>query len=75
MYKTGLTADQLPTSTRNLKFTFTVTYMQAENNATPKEPVSFAADSWDTIAYYNNSNIICNTCYYFSCIGKILFCF
>ena len=33
MYKTGLTADQLPTSNRNLKFTFKVTYMQADENA------------------------------------------
>ena len=34
-YKTGLTADQLPTQTRNLKFTFQVTYMQADENAQP----------------------------------------
>ena len=30
MYKTGLTADQLPTSTSTYKFTFSVTYMQAK---------------------------------------------
>ena len=33
MYKDNLTADQLPTSTKSLKFTFSVTYMQADENA------------------------------------------
>ena len=46
MYKTGLTADQLPTSNRNLKFTFKVTYMQADENA---KSLRFEDESWETI--------------------------
>ena len=40
-YKSNLTADQLPTSTRNLKFTFSVTYMQSdeEQAVPPRYPV------------------------------------
>ena len=49
-YKSGLAADQLPTQTRNLKFTFQVTYMQADENATTVgNEAYFATDSWDDI--------------------------
>ena len=50
MYKTGLTADQLPTSTSTYKFTFSVTYMQADNNATP---VRYQAYTLGEIVYFD----------------------
>ena len=57
MYKTGLTADQLPTSTSTYKFTFSVTYMQADNNATPVN-VDFETSSWsEIIAAYRTNNL------------------
>ena len=51
-YKQGLAADQLPDQEKTYNFRFTVTYMQADENATTTcgNTVSFADDSWETIA-------------------------
>ena len=40
-YKDNLTADQLPTSTRNLKFTFSVTYMQSDETTQIIRPINY----------------------------------
>ncbi len=54
-YKTGLAADQLPDQEKTYNFRFTVTYMQADENATPVR-FDFETASWDDIitAYQNN---------------------
>ena len=54
-YKTGLAADQLPDQEKTYNFRFTVTYMQADENAQPVR-FDFETASWDDIitAYQNN---------------------
>ena len=47
-YKAGLYADQLPDSEKTYNFRFTVTYMQADENAKPVR-IDFATSSWDDI--------------------------
>ena len=43
-YKSNLTADQLPTSTRNLRFTFSVTYMQSDEATVRNRVISIPAN-------------------------------
>ena len=54
-YKTGLYADQLPDQEKTYNFRFTVTYMQADENAKPVR-VDFSTASWDDVidTYDNN---------------------
>ena len=57
-YKTGLYADQLPDQEKTYNFRFTVTYMQADENATPVR-ASFDKSSWnDIVTAYNNGEIL-----------------
>ena len=49
-YKREVNPEDLPTSNQTLSFSFSVNYIQANNNAVaPTHPVSFLDDSWDTI--------------------------
>ena len=81
-YKQGLAADELPTSSKTYNFRFTVTYMQADESATTTcgNTVSFAEDSWETIACNvrkgnvskseKSCRFICarNTCFCVECV-------
>ena len=57
LYKTGLAADQLPDTEKTYNFRFTVTYMQADENArTPR--ANFSNSSWqEIVTAYNNGQI------------------
>ena len=49
-YKKDITKDDLPSTEQTLNLTFSVTYVQADENAVkPGHPESFETDSWDTI--------------------------
>ena len=48
-YKEDITASQLPSTNDNYMFKFSVTYVQADSNATSPHPTSFADDDWSTI--------------------------
>ena len=50
-YRTDITASDLPSTETSLNFSFSVTYVQADDNAEekPSPPESFSTDSWDTI--------------------------
>ena len=49
-YKKDISATDLPSTEQTLNLTFSVTYVQADENAVkPGHPESFETDSWDTI--------------------------
>ena len=49
-YKKDISATDLPSTEQTLNLTFSVTYVQADENAIkPGHPESFETDSWDTI--------------------------
>ena len=49
-YKKDISATELPSTEQTLNLTFSVTYVQADENAVkPGHPESFETDSWDTI--------------------------
>ena len=49
-YKEDITASQLPSTSDNYVFKFSVTYVQADSNAIPApHPTSFTEDDWSTI--------------------------
>ncbi|MBR1718694.1 MAG: hypothetical protein IJ715_05440 [Bacilli bacterium] len=49
-YKKDISATDLPSTEQTLNLTFSVTYVQADDNAVkPGHPESFETDSWDTI--------------------------
>ena len=49
-YKKDITKDDLPSTEQTLNLTFSVTYVQADENAVkPGHPESFSTDSWSTI--------------------------
>ena len=49
-YKTDITSSDLPTTDQTLTLSFSVNYVQSDTNAVAvTHPVSFSADSWDTI--------------------------
>ncbi|MBR1936182.1 MAG: hypothetical protein IJ842_00660 [Bacilli bacterium] len=49
-YKKDITKDDLPSTEQTLNLSFSVTYVQADDNAVkPVHPESFETDSWETI--------------------------
>ena len=49
-YRTDITASDLPSTETSLNFSFSVTYVQADDNAIAvPHPISFADDDWTTI--------------------------
>ena len=57
-YRTDIEASDLPSTEQTLNFAFTVTYVQADDNATEKPVPSFADDSWETIVNNVKNNTI-----------------
>ena len=57
-YKKDISPSDLPTTQQTLNFSFSVTYVQADANATEKPVPLFADDSWETIvSNVKNNNI------------------
>ena len=57
-YRTDITASDLPSTETSLNFSFSVTYVQADANATEKPVPLFADDSWVTIVSNVQNNTI-----------------
>ena len=57
-YRKDINVSDIPATPQTLNLTFSVTYVQADANATEKPVPSFAGDSWETIVNNVKNNTI-----------------
>ena len=57
-YKKDISVSDIPSTAQTLNLSFSVTYVQADANATEKPVPSFADDSWETIVNNVKNNTI-----------------